>query len=241
MRLHAAWPLLYDRFAWLFDCVAYCASRGHWRAWGRASLAYLDRGRVLDLGHGPGHLLVALTRHGCQPVGIDRSAQMGRQAGRRLRRAGLAVPLVRCEAQALPFRSGSFDAAIATFPTDDILDPRTLSEVTRVTSASGRLVIVAGAQRRGAVPDPHFLGWLSGIIGQAGERHKGAESIFAQAGLEAQIECKAVGATTVMLIVAEKVPQDLAAIRAEIEAELRGISRLAPTVAPEPVEVGRGV
>jgi len=235
MRLHFVWPLLYHRLAWLFDGVSHCLSRGHWRAWGRACFAYLNHARVLELGHGPGHLLIALARAGYQPVGIDRSAQMSRQAARRLRRTGLSVSLVRCEAQALPFRTSHFDAVVATFPTDAIFDRRTLGEVARVTSARGRLVIVAGAQRRGAVPDPRFLGWLSGVIGDT-SGHRATGSVFAQVGLCARIECEAVGASTAMMIVAEKAPR--IEIPADVKADLRDASRLTSSVA---VEVGRGV
>ena len=89
---------------------------------------------MLELAHGPGHLLIALKTAGYQPIGIDLSPRMGRQAARRLRCARLDVPLVRCRAQALPFRSNSFDDAVATFPTNYILDLNTLREVARVTS-----------------------------------------------------------------------------------------------------------
>jgi ubiquinone/menaquinone biosynthesis C-methylase UbiE len=90
--------------------------------------------RILELAHGPGHLLAALKQAGYEPVGIDLSPRMGRQAARRLRRAGLDAPLVRCRAEALPFRSGVFDAAVATFPTNFILDPLTLRDIARVTN-----------------------------------------------------------------------------------------------------------
>jgi ubiquinone/menaquinone biosynthesis C-methylase UbiE len=232
MRLHALWHLLYDRLAWLFGPVAHCVSGGNWQAWGRTSLDYLTPGRVLELAHGPGHLLLALARAGYRPVGLDRSAPMGRQAARRLRRAGLAVPLVRAEAQALPFRSGSFDEVVATFPTDYIFDPETLREVARVTSGRGRLVIVVGAQPDGGPPNSHFVGWLSQRIGQDGAGRNGEASAFERAGLTARIERRSVGEGTVFLVVAERLPDELAAIRRELEADLRELSRLGSALTP---------
>jgi ubiquinone/menaquinone biosynthesis C-methylase UbiE len=241
MRLHAAWHLLYDRFAWIFDFTTYCVSRGTWKAWGRVSLGYLTRRRVLELAHGPGHLLIALRQSGHQPVGIDRSAQMGWQAARRLRRAGLTVPLVRCEAEALPFRSGSFDEVVSTFPTDAIFAPQTLREVARVTSERARLVVVAGAQRKGLRPDPHFLAWLAGMIGQGTVDPGGSASAFRRAGMQPRIECRSIGRSTVMLVIAEKCSHETATAAAPaIEPAHDRTSRRQPNRGEEwvPIEVG---
>jgi ubiquinone/menaquinone biosynthesis C-methylase UbiE len=243
MRLHSAWHLLYDRLAWMFDFVSDWVSDGKWRAWGRCSLSHLRQGRVLELAHGPGHLLLALERAGRRPVGIDRSAQMGGQAARRLRRAGVAAALVRCDAQALPFRTGSFDEVVATFPTDEILNFRTIDEVARVTSARGRLVVVAGAQLDGDRPDPHFRHWLSTMAGEEGAWPARQESLFERAGFRARVECCSVDSSTVFLVVADKVGEAVAALAAEVERDLRHTARPAPRVPQErtPVSARRFV
>jgi len=171
-------------------------------AWGRTSMNYLQGGRVLELAHGPGHLLISLKRSGYQPFGIDLSPSMGKQAAKRLRRAGCEVPLVRCQAQFLPFRSGSFDDVIATFPTDYILDPSTLSEVARVTSGRGRLIIVAGGQKDSDKPNPHFLDWLSKITGKT---ETSSDSAFQKAGMPVRFEWQPVEGGLAILIIAEKV------------------------------------
>ncbi len=204
MLPHCLWHLFYDKLAWLYDIASACASGGRWRSWGRASINFLEHQRVLELGHGPGHLLHALSERGYRPVGIDRSAPMGKQAAWRMRRAGYRVPLVRCRAQALPFLPGSFDDVVATFPTDCIFDPATLREVARVTSPRARLVIVAGVRRKGPNPDPDFVRYLSGFTGSNGNGSNGHGSVFEQAGLQARIECQPVGEDTVMLVIAEK-------------------------------------
>jgi len=170
-------------------------------AWGRTSMSYLQGGRVLELAHGPGHLLISLKRSGYQPFGIDLSPSMGKQAAKRLRRAGCEVPLVRCQAQFLPFRSGSFDDVIATFPTDYILDPSTLSEVARVTSGRGRLIIVAGGQKDSDKPNPHFLDWLSKITGKT---EASSDSAFQKAGMPVRFEWQPVEGGLAILIIAEK-------------------------------------
>lgn len=136
--------LLYTRFAWAYDAVAWMVSFGRWHDWQQTGIRALPAGPVLELGHGPGHLVRQRLRARQPIVGLDRSPQMGRLAQRRLRQARLPAPLVRAEAQALPFAAGSFAAMLATFPTEYILDRRTLCEAERVLRPAGSLVVVAG-------------------------------------------------------------------------------------------------
>ena len=194
--------LLYNELAFTYDAVAWGVSLGKWPAWGQTALPHVRGERVLELAHGPGHLLVALSEAGFQPIGIDLSPNMGRLAQRRVR--GRDIPLVRCRAQALPFRSGGFDTVVATFPTDYIADPLTVQEVARVTHAAGRLVIVAGAQLIGRQPSVRFIDWLYRITGQSHAPANGRESIFQQVGMPARIERDTVGASTVTLVIADK-------------------------------------
>lgn len=204
MSFHFAWRLLYNKFRFLFDFATERLSRGRWKVWGRTSIPYLQRRRILELGHGPGHLLIALKETGYQPTGIDLSPGMARLAARRLRRAGVEVPLVRCRAQMLPFHAKSFDEAVATFPTDDILKWETLREVARVIPQGGRLIMVVGAQRQGSQPNPHFIDWLNGLIGQSVNGAERTASIFCRAGLRPRIEYQSVGNNLVILLIAEK-------------------------------------
>mgnify|MGYP006305922161 CR=1 FL=1 len=196
--------LLYNEFAWSYDLVAWLVSRGRWKAWGRTALHHVRGAQVLELGHGPGHLLVALQRRGYAPVGLDLSVNMGRQARRRLDRAALSVPLVRARAQALPFRDGCFDTVAATFPTGLIVDPRTLREVTRTLQASGRLVVALGASFVGEGLLASFLTWLYRVTGQAEPSPNAFEPLLKEAGLSPRTVRERVGQTTVLLVVAEK-------------------------------------
>jgi len=196
--------LLYNELAWTYDLVAWCVSLGKWRAWGRASIAHLRGKRILELAHGPGHLLMALQQTGFQPVGIDLSPHMSRRAARRLRRAGVNAPLVRCRAQALPFRSGAFDSAVATFPTEYIVDPQTLREVARTTIPEGRLVVVAAAKLGGRGPMPKLIDALYRVTGQSEPVPQGDESTFGETGWIVRTEYERVGNSTVFLVVGEK-------------------------------------
>lgn len=197
--------LLYNELAWTYDFVAWIVSFGQWQAWGRTSLRYLRGKRVLELAHGPGHLLVAMKQAGYEPIGLDLSPTMSKRAARRLRRADVDVPLVRCRVQALPFRSSWFDCVVATFPTDYIVDPNTAHEVARVTHERGRLVVVASAQLTGRGTRTRFVEWLYRITGQRESVLDAAhESIYEQAGMSLRIESATVGRSDVTLLVVDK-------------------------------------
>jgi ubiquinone/menaquinone biosynthesis C-methylase UbiE len=137
---------LYREFAWAYDVVAAAVSGGLWQRWVLATLPFL-RGRVLELGFGPGHLQLAIAAAGRhQSIGLDASPQMRSIACLRLRRAGHPALLAQGIAQQIPFASKSFDTILATFPAEYIADPRTHAELRRVLAPRGQVVILPLAQ-----------------------------------------------------------------------------------------------
>jgi SAM-dependent methyltransferase len=164
--LRAGFRLLYNELAWSYDAVSALVSRGQWSEWQAAALPFVTGERILEVAHGPGHLLLRLTAAGRSTVGIDLSPTMSRRAGRRLAQAGRPVRLARARAQALPFAAGSFDCALATFPADFIRDPMTLRELRRVLVPAGRLVIVPEARLTGRGLAARGLEWLYRFTGQ---------------------------------------------------------------------------
>jgi ubiquinone/menaquinone biosynthesis C-methylase UbiE len=208
--------LLYHQLAFTYDAVAGLVSLGQWQAWGRTALLYVRGPRVLELGHGPGHLLIALARSGCRPIGLDSSPEMIRLARQNLRRAESRVPQVRCRVQALPFRSDVFESVVSTFPTDYIAEIATLREVRRVTNNRGRFVVVFGAQLIGREPSKLIIDWLYRLTGQREAPLDEEESIFDRVGMPARIETKTIGASTVTLIVADKSPSEAAHLPEEL-------------------------
>lgn len=154
--------LLYNELAWTYDGVSWLVSLGAWRAWQRAALPQVRGRRVLEIGHGPGHLLRALRRAGYEVVGLDLSVAMGRLARRRAPDAAL----VRGRAQALPFADGRFDTVVATFPTDYVVDPAAIAAVHRVLSAAGRFVIVPEGHLTGRGALQRLIDWLFQVTGQ---------------------------------------------------------------------------
>lgn len=196
--------LLYNEFAWTYDWVSWIVSLGQWQAWVCTSIPHLAGERVLELAHGPGHLLMAMATHSLEPVGLDQSPHMGRLARRRLRKARIAAPLVRARAQVLPFPNANFDSVVSTFPTGFIADPPTLREVARVLRPGGRLVVVVWARLRERDLFSRSLDWLYRITGQ-GEPDPGMEDAIATTGhFKPHVIWEDVGRTEVMLFVAEK-------------------------------------
>ena len=142
-----AFARFYREFAWTYDTVAALVSAGYWRDWTLAALPYL-RGRVLELGCGTGNLQQAMSRQAAltAPIGLDASPQMLALARRKVAHGGGAARLVRGDARAMPFPPASFDALVATFPSEYILAHATLSEARRVLRPGGRIIIVLAAQ-----------------------------------------------------------------------------------------------
>ena len=97
--------LLYYEMAWTYDLVSWLVSLGEWRRWQQAALPFVQGPTVLEIGHGPGHMLAALNNAQFEVFGVDLSPQMGRQARQRLRQNGQPVNLARAKVQELPFET----------------------------------------------------------------------------------------------------------------------------------------
>lgn len=151
--------LLYHQFAFTYDIVAAAVSFNRWRDWIREVLPLIEGPRILELGHGPGHLQRLLRRDGWLAVGIDESPQMGRLARRN---TNGNARLTRGLAQHLPFPNEAFDTIVSTFPSEYIFDPRTLAEAGRCLPPGGRLIVMPVA-----LPKNRFLDWLYKFTGES--------------------------------------------------------------------------
>lgn len=182
--------LLYNEMAWTYDFVAWSVSLGQWRNWQRAALSYLNiqaGERVLELAHGTGNLQLDLYAAGYQRVGLDLSPAMGRIAQRKLRRHHLEAPLVRGQAQHLPFANHTFDAIVSTFPTPFIIEPATLRETCRVLKPHKRLVIVPMGVLTGGGVMKNALETAYQITGQRGPWPADIAQRFSDAGFNVEV------------------------------------------------------
>lgn len=191
--------LLYHPFAFTYDLVAWVVSFGKWNDWVFSIFPLIKGTRILELGHGPGHLQRFLLDRGLNPVAIDESTQMGRLARRRL---GVKQKLVRALSQSLPYPSGYFDTVVSTFPSEYIFDGRTLSEIKRVLRNSGRLIVLPAA-----FPSNGFLKWLYKVTGESPERLDEAlkERLtrpFEQTGFETEMQIMELKSSRLVVLVA---------------------------------------
>jgi len=160
---------LYTTIAWAYDLVAWITSVGQWRIWQQVAVEALPPGIVLELGHGPGHLIFSLFSEGRYVIGVDASKQMSRIASQRLHKANLPVRIVRARAQALPFPCSFFDAIYSTFPSEYIFDRGTYQEAWRSLKPEGLLIIIPGiiqitGQRRGKFDPLYILDRLASVL-----------------------------------------------------------------------------
>jgi ubiquinone/menaquinone biosynthesis C-methylase UbiE len=193
--------LLYHPFAFTYDLVAWVVSFGRWKDWVFSIVPFLEGTRILELGHGPGHLQHLLLSRGLFTVAIDESKQMGRLAKRRL---GASPNLTRGLAQSLPYTGVTFDSVVATFPSEYIFDTQTLSEVKRVLRSRGRLIVLPAA-----FPSSGFLKWLYKVTGESPAivdesiKNKFLDP-FIKAGFDTKMETVEVQSGALIFIIASK-------------------------------------
>jgi ubiquinone/menaquinone biosynthesis C-methylase UbiE len=114
----------------------------HYELVARDILGYRAEGRLLDIGTGPGWLLLKLhpLAPGLRLVGADISLAMVNKARRNVAQAGLSstVEIVNATASNLPFPDGSFDLVVSTGSIHHWKDPvGGLNECHRVLKDGG--------------------------------------------------------------------------------------------------------
>ena len=202
--------LLYHSFAWAYDLVAWTVSLGRWNDWVESVIPFIKRQRVLELGHGPGHLQRILLDLGLLPIGLDESQQMGFLAKNRLHDLGYTkVNVVRGVAQFIPFPVATFDNVLATFPSEYIFDNQTLVEASRVLNNGGRLIVLPVAWITGASLLDRFAAWLFHVTGQvpsdiSEEAINQMVEPFIEAGFQVETKQLEVKSSLVLIIIAEK-------------------------------------
>ena len=220
--------LLYHELAFTYDLVAAAVSFNRWKDWVMSVIPFIEGNRILEIGHGPGHLQRVLLSLGLFAVGIDESAQMGRLAKRNLRRRSSSLQLsqpasfpslsqpdytqinfTRGIAQQLPFRGESFDTIVATFPAEYIFDPSTLDETQRTLKPGGRFVILPGAVITGRGLSERLMAWIYRITGETPPNlseilHERSKEAFANAGFHVEIHEISVKSSLVFILLATR-------------------------------------
>ncbi len=200
--------LLYQPLARTYDLVAWTVSLGRWKDWVESVVPFIQGTRVLELGHGPGHLQRILRSLNLLAVGLDESRQMGRLAKSRLSQHGYTqINLTRGLAQSLPFAADTFDTVVATFPTEYFVDPRSLAEVRRTLTNGGRFIVLPVAWLTGTGPLDRFAAWLFRVTGQAPSEFSEEATArlikpFAEAGFQVETEQLVKNSSRVLIVIA---------------------------------------
>jgi ubiquinone/menaquinone biosynthesis C-methylase UbiE len=198
--------LLYHQFAFTYDLVAATVSFNRWKDWVMSIIPFIEGNRILEIGHGPGHLQRFLLSRGLIAVGIDESAQMARLAKRR---TGGSARLIRGVSQHLPFSDNSFDTVVATFPSEYITEADTLAEVKRSLSNGGRFVVLPVAMLMGRGMLDRAMALLFRITHQSPvdpvevvvQRLK---QPFIEAGFQVEIKQVEVKSSLLLIVLADK-------------------------------------
>jgi ubiquinone/menaquinone biosynthesis C-methylase UbiE len=115
---------------------------------------------VLDVACGNGAATLAAARRFCKVTGLDYVPSLLARAGERARAERLDVALVEGDAEALPFESGQFDAALSTFGVMFTPDhARAARELARVVRPGGRIGVASWT------PDG-FIGQVFALVGR---------------------------------------------------------------------------
>ncbi len=114
-----------------------------WQSLAAGLASLIDLGDVLDVGCGDGAVAAYLAPH-CQNLTcIDVSPRMATAAGKRLSRHENARAIV-ADGEKMPFRAGSFDAAIVFHTLTHAENPSAvLAECARVLAPGGRIVVLS--------------------------------------------------------------------------------------------------
>ncbi|MBV8856201.1 MAG: methyltransferase domain-containing protein [Acidobacteria bacterium] len=151
-------PPVYDRVAsfydrWMRPCERAGLGRLRARALAEVAPALADSeggGRLLEVGAGTGGNFPFYPA-GARAACVEPSREMLVRAASKPERPAGSL-LARAFAEALPFSTGTFDAALATLVFCSVESPpRGLAELRRVVRAGGRVVLLEHVRPRGAL------------------------------------------------------------------------------------------
>lgn len=216
--LRGFFRLLYNQFAWTYDWIARVVSLDLWNDWILTVIPFLQGDPILEIGHGTGHLQLALFELKRVVFGLDLSSSMGKITSKRLRHTKIHPMLTRGTADSIPFPDQCFTSIVATFPSEYIANLRTLEESWRVLQVDGCLVILPYAWITGDRWFERLAGWLFRITDQTPENPTNGEvpsGIFGewvqaliksaqQLGFHISIEDVSLQSSQVMIIIAKK-------------------------------------
>lgn len=133
-----AWPRIYNDINQLF-------SLGQYEKWQTKVFEDLTGKKILEIGVGPGSLLLQMARRGYVVTGIELRSGMAYEARKKTREAGFDVDILHQSVYHMPFKDESFDCIVLTFVLAEIVDlDKAIEEMKRVLKTHGKVIIIAG-------------------------------------------------------------------------------------------------
>ncbi len=146
-----AWPRFYSGITQLL-------SIGQWEGWQNRVFEDLTGRKILEVGVGPGKLLLKMVKKGFSVTGIELRRGMADEARRRLRISGYDVDILNQPVYHLPFKDSTFDCIVMTFVLAEIVDlNRAIEELKRVLKKNGKIIVIAGGIPQDKNPFARFM------------------------------------------------------------------------------------
>lgn len=137
-RAYHAWPRFYEGLTELL-------SVGQWERWQDRVFEDLSGKKILEIGVGPGKLLLRIAKKGYVVIGIELRRGMADEARRKVKKAGFDIDILHQPVYHLPFKDEIFDCIVLTFVLAEIAElDRAIAEMKRVLKKNGKIVIIAG-------------------------------------------------------------------------------------------------
>ncbi len=133
------WQATYHAFSQLL-------SGGNWEKWQNKVFENLSGKKILEIGPGPGKLLLRMAKKGYDVYAVELHHGMALEAEQRLARAGYQVEIHHESIEKTTFSDNMFDSVVSTFVFSEIesLDT-TISEIKRVLKPGGKAIIISGS------------------------------------------------------------------------------------------------
>lgn len=137
-RAYHAWPRFYEGLTELL-------SVGQWERWQDRVFEDLSGKKILEIGVGPGKLLLRIAKKGYVVIGIELRRGMADEARRKVKKAGFDIDILHQPVYHLPFKDEIFDCIVLTFVLAEIAElDRAIAEMKRVLKKNGKIIIIAG-------------------------------------------------------------------------------------------------
>ena len=175
---------MFDQVAPWYDFLNHLLSLNFDKRWRKRTVKMvppIGNDPILDLATGTGDLALIYRKAGNAPVvGADLSHEMLVRAAKKSEKRSAGIPFVECDAQQLPFPTGTFQIVSISFGLRNVTDPdRGLAEMVRVLKPGGRVAILEFSKPRSRVLGKGYTFYFRKVLPWIGEQFsKNRESAY---------------------------------------------------------------